>query len=55
MLVNKPYYRKSKLNINYKGFQYNNKDWLVGYGMDDMGLVRPAQCIGTITPAGSGG
>jgi hypoxanthine phosphoribosyltransferase len=55
VLVNKPYYRKNKIDINYKGFQYNDKNWLVGYGMDDMGLIRPAQCIGTIMPVGSGG
>ncbi len=48
VLVDKIAKRKIKIEPEYHGFTIKNDYWLVGYGMDDKGLLRGMDSIGYI-------
>jgi len=48
VLVDKVAKRKIEIQPEYHGFTINNDFWLVGYGMDDKGLLRGMDSIGYI-------
>ena len=48
VLVDKRIFRTVDVPIKYRCFDYDGRDWLVGFGMDAGGFYRGVGCIGSI-------
>jgi len=52
VLINKTKFRTFDLAIDFRCFNYQDGNWLIGYGMDDKGIYRGSKCIGSRLPVG---